>query len=53
MFPLILILGPLVLAATFTSRQDRPEDAITLAVFQESTSSETYVYPEVKLMVDR
>jgi len=53
MFPLILILGPLVLAATYTPMQDLPEDAITLVVFQESTSSETYVCSGVKLMIGR
>lgn len=53
MFPLILIVCPLVLAATFTPRQDLPGEAITLVVFRESTSSETYVCPELKLMIDR
>jgi hypothetical protein len=50
MFPLILILCP-ALAAAFTPRQDLPEGATTLAVFQETTSSETYVYPEGTLMI--
>ena len=53
MFPLILIICPLALAATFTPRQDLPEGAITLAVFQENTSSETYVIPRGSLMIGR
>jgi len=53
MVPLILILCPLALAATFTPRQNLPEGATTLVVFQETTSSETYVLPEVTLMSGR
>ena len=41
---LLLILSPLALAAASMSRrQDLPEGATTLAVFEEITSSETYV----------
>jgi hypothetical protein len=45
MFPFILVLCPLALAATFSPRQDLPEGATTLVVFEETTSSETYVHP--------